>query len=39
MKATLIALAITLALLLCLRRRRDADNEAIRTIQRWRNGL
>lgn len=39
MKATLFALALTVALLLCLRRRRDADDEAIRTIQRWRNGL
>ena len=38
MNAILFALALTLALLLCLRRRRCADDEAIETIRKWREG-
>jgi hypothetical protein len=38
MTATLFAIAITAALLQALRRRRNADEEAIALIRKWREG-
>jgi hypothetical protein len=38
MKTTLFVILITTVLLLCLRQRRDADDAAIATLRKWREG-